>query len=110
MPNVDRCPRCGEEFNENDIEEARLYRDFKKLCNQEALKKDRRIKRFLGSPLPVMFLFFLAYWADRYPWVIIWALAITIVMFWVPRAMDKKEKALFEQYKKDFYFPPKDLP
>ena len=71
MPSVGQCPHCGEEFNENDLEEAQLYRDFKKLCNQEVLKKNRRIRGFLGSPLLVVLVFFLTYWVDRYPWLLI---------------------------------------
>ena len=109
MPSVGQCPHCGEEFNENDLEEVQLYRDFKKLCNQEVLKKNRRIKRFLGSPLPVVLVFFMTYWVDRHPRLLIGILLLVVAIFLVPKIMSRQEAALFERYKKDFSYPPKDL-
>ena len=106
------CPHCRRKITEEDVENLRIWEEFKSECRDKRLAI-RRLAKF-SAPFLVIYLVFAAILADNFRdasgTILLSCFVVLVVVGFVFHRTAKQDRELFERYKKDFSYPPKDLP
>ncbi len=100
------CPNCGNEFDENDVAEAKLWNEFQDNKSAE-LKKAKRLARIFSPGMNVFYCFVFAIAANAVKseklgmLFIVCMIAVLAIGYYAKKKADQRENKLFQDYKEE---------